>query len=43
MTKTFFLTLAVVVMISGCASHRPDPNAVMMDNVIGELDRETSK
>lgn len=43
MSKTVFLIFLAAVMVSGCASHQPDPNAVMMDNVIGELDRETAR
>lgn len=27
----------------GCSSHTPNPNAVMMDKTMGELDRETAK
>lgn len=35
---------AVVLLAGGCAApHQPNPNAVMMENVIGELDRETAK
>ncbi len=43
MIKTALLILLAAAMVSGCASHQPDPNAVMMDNVIGELDRETAR
>lgn len=43
MIKAVILALAVMAMVGGCASHESNSNAVMMDNVIGELDRETSK
>lgn len=35
--------LAAFVLICGCSGHEPDPNTVMMDKVMGELDRETAK
>ena len=37
------LMITAIVFICGCSTHQPDPNAVMMDKVIGELDRETAK
>jgi len=37
------LFLFLLLWNAGCASHTPDPNERMMDKVMGELDRETSK
>jgi hypothetical protein len=42
MNSTLFLTL-ILIMMTGCSTHTPDTNKKMMDNVIGELDRETAK
>ncbi|MDD2780073.1 hypothetical protein [Sulfuricurvum sp.] len=42
MKSLLLLTLALV-MIVGCSTHTSDSNKKMMDNVIGELDRETAK
>lgn len=35
--------LGMVLWLQGCSSHTQNPNERMMDNVMGELDRETSK
>ncbi|MFY9142747.1 hypothetical protein [Sulfuricurvum sp.] len=43
MSRTVILMVLTVLALSGCSSHTANPNAKMMDNVMGELDRETSK
>lgn len=43
MKKGILIMLLALLAASGCSSHTPDPNARMMDTVIGELDRETAK
>jgi uncharacterized protein YcfL len=40
MKKTFLFAL-IILVLTGCST--ANPNAVMMDKVVGELDRETSK
>lgn len=35
--------IGMVLLLSGCSSHTQNPNERMMDKVMGELDRETSK
>lgn len=41
--KRFAMLFLVSVSILGCSAHQPDTNLKMMDKVVGELDRETSK
>ncbi|MDD3595016.1 MAG: hypothetical protein AB7U44_06070 [Sulfuricurvum sp.] len=43
MIRVVLLFMWALVWGSGCSSHTPDPNERMMDKVVGELDRETSK
>jgi uncharacterized protein YcfL len=43
MKTASWLILTLLIAFAGCSSHTPDPNARMMDKVIGELDRETAK
>lgn len=43
MMKTLILVFAALGIFAGCASHQSNSNAVMMDKVVGELDRETAK
>lgn len=40
MSKAFLIGL-IVLLLAGCST--ANPNAIMMDKTIGELDRETSK
>jgi len=41
--KAIILITLAILMFSGCSSHQENSNAVMMDKVVGELDRETAK
>lgn len=43
MRRIAILMVLAVLAVSGCSSHTANPNAKMMDNVMGELDRETAK
>jgi uncharacterized protein YcfL len=43
MRRTVILLFLAALAISGCSSHTANPNAKMMNNVMGELDRETAK
>lgn len=39
----FAIFSMMIILLGGCTSHSQNPNERMMDKVIGELDRETSK
>lgn len=41
--KHFILGIIAAFWLTGCAAHTENPNARMMNNVMGELDRETAK
>lgn len=41
--KTAILVILTALSVIGCSSHPANPNAVMMDKTMGELDRETAK
>lgn len=43
MRRTVILMVLTALSLIGCSAHTANPNAKMMDNVMGELDRETSK
>lgn len=40
MSKTFLIAL-ITFILTGCST--TNPNAAMMDKVVGELDRDTAK
>lgn len=41
--KTAVMVIVMAFSIIGCSSHPANPNSVMMDKTMGELDRETAK
>ncbi len=41
--KGLFFSFLVLLGVSGCSTHQADSHQKMMDKVVGELDRETSK
>lgn len=43
MRGTVMMVLICTVFFSGCVSKRPGTDERMMNNVMGELDRETSR